>query len=179
MSEQQPESSEALDGLYEALAEVHAHLHEHDQERQSLLKELEATEKDLLGQRAAAAKAGERDTYDRLSKDLANLTRAWRVAQEDPDADPLEEYQYDESEPTQPQETGDGDLPVSVPEGPSDGDPDADDGGDPDERGMPDMPVDEGEQGVQPARRNPLSRTRLLRNRRKGNAEPEAPPERG
>lgn len=118
--DEQPEHSPALDSLYEALAEVHSHLHQHDQEREQLLTQIEQAQRDLLDQRAAAAKAGERDTYERLSQDLARLTRAYRVATEDPNADPLEEYQPDDSQPEdqpKPQENDNAPLRLPLPGG--------------------------------------------------------------
>jgi hypothetical protein len=97
--------SETLDGLYEALGEVQAHRHQHDQEREQLKQQVLEMEKGLQEQRQAAVAAGERGTYERLSQELATLARAWRALNDDPDADPLEQYQPDESEPDdQPQQ---------------------------------------------------------------------------
>lgn len=114
-SPQPDEPSPALDELYETLTEVQAHLGQHHQERQSLLSEIESMQRDLQDQRAAAAQAGERATYDRLSEDLAKLTRAWRVASEDPDADPLEEYQPDEQAPDAPTTAEEPTAPTTTP----------------------------------------------------------------
>lgn len=100
--DQHDTSSDTLDELYEALAEVQAHAAKHDEAQKTLLDQIEQLERQLLEQRAAAAKAGERDTYDRLSEELATLQRAYQAATQDPDEDPLGEYQPDDSEPDQP-----------------------------------------------------------------------------
>ena len=95
-----PEAQNALDELYEAMAEVEMHRDQSGQDLKDSLARIEAMQKDLLAQRQAAAQAGERATYDQLSDQLAQLTRAYQAASEDPDEDPLGTVPMTDAEPT-------------------------------------------------------------------------------
>lgn len=93
-------SEQTKDGLYEALTEVQAHADTLAGHRKELLAKVEAKQAELGEQRDAAAKAGERATYDQASEDLAKLARAWQLLQQDPDDPDDPRYQLDDSEPT-------------------------------------------------------------------------------